>query len=63
MTYTYRCTHCGQIVEITCSISEKDQKEKEMTCPNCGSSDFRRIFNALIMSKREAGSIAPSGPS
>lgn len=33
MTYTYTCTNCDEIVEITCSIAEKEEKEKSLVCP------------------------------
>jgi DNA-directed RNA polymerase subunit RPC12/RpoP len=36
MTYTYTYANCGEIVEITCSIAEKEEREKELVCPSCG---------------------------
>lgn len=52
MTYTYMCAKCGEIVEFTCSIAEKEEREKALVCPSCGSKDFYRVFNAFIASKR-----------
>ncbi|MGQ9519297.1 MAG: FmdB family zinc ribbon protein [Candidatus Fervidibacter sp.] len=56
MTYTYVCTKCGKIMEINCSIAEKEEKEKQLICPSCGSKDFRRVFNAFIARSRGEGS-------
>ncbi|MFN3420719.1 MAG: FmdB family zinc ribbon protein [Armatimonadota bacterium] len=61
MTYTYTCTNCGEIVEITCSIAEKDEKEKSLVCPSCGGREFVRVFNAFIARKRESGGMVSVG--
>ncbi len=61
MTYTYTCANCGEIVEITCSISEKEGREKELFCPSCGRKEFVRVFNAFIARKRESAGSSNSG--
>ncbi|MCC6037146.1 MAG: zinc ribbon domain-containing protein [Armatimonadetes bacterium] len=53
MTYTYTCAKCGEIVEFTCSIAEKEEREKSLVCPSCNSREFYRVFNAFIARKRE----------
>lgn len=38
-TYDYECVECNEIVEIYCSIAEKDSQ----TCPRCGSKLKQKI--------------------
>ncbi len=61
MTYTYTCANCGEIVEITCSIAEKEEREKELVCPSCGGKEFVRVFNAFIARRRESANSIGSG--
>ncbi|MFN3420345.1 MAG: FmdB family zinc ribbon protein [Armatimonadota bacterium] len=56
MTYTYTCAKCGEIVEFTCSIAEKDEREKALVCPSCNGREFIRIFNAFIARRNESSS-------
>ncbi|HID06450.1 MAG TPA: zinc ribbon domain-containing protein [Armatimonadetes bacterium] len=58
MTYEYNCNDCGAITILECSVAEKDEREKSLTCEACGSRNLQRIFNAFIA--RKGGSNACS---
>ncbi|MCS7252768.1 MAG: hypothetical protein RMK18_06315 [Armatimonadota bacterium] len=48
MRYEYQCLECGVVTELECSIYEKDERERELSCFSCGSKSLRRIFGAFI---------------
>ena len=59
--YDFRCSDCGELFTVRCSISEKEN----VTCPRCGSKNItQRLTGFMIMGKpsrgEEAGTSASS---
>ncbi len=44
--YEYKCKSCGQVQEVLLGSKETASLE----CPNCGGSDFTRLFSAAFVS-------------
>ncbi len=61
MTYTYTCTACTEVVEISCSVAERDEREKSLRCPRCGGRKLARVFNAHVMRRADGSSRATFG--
>lgn len=40
--YEYRCEKCGVVSDVKHAYKE----QVELTCPNCGSHDLKRVFSA-----------------
>ena len=53
--YEYECQKCGKLTEILQNHSESD---KDVKCPECGSSEMRRKFSTfgVVMGSDKASS-------
>jgi putative FmdB family regulatory protein len=41
--YEYECTKCGHRYEVMLTLSEREEKEKQLSCPKCGKVSPRRV--------------------
>lgn len=42
--YEFKCNKCEKVFSLKISVSDYDRK-KTYSCPNCGSTDTKRIFS------------------
>ncbi len=52
--YEYRCLICGKISEF---LVTSDNKEQDITCKYCGSSDVIRVLSATSYTMKENVSV------
>jgi putative FmdB family regulatory protein len=45
--YEYECTKCGHPFEVMLTLSEREEKEKKLTCPKCGQREPRRMLSTF----------------
>ena len=53
--YRYRCLHCTHEDEIIMSFKEREQYEKELSCPVCGSDHYNTIIGRTSFSLQGRG--------
>jgi putative FmdB family regulatory protein len=54
MIYEYRCEMCGESIEITASIAEKE-KGLETVCPKCGSKKMKQVLGGFSIGRKPDG--------
>ncbi len=65
--YEYQCTKCKVVFDALLTISNREQEEQELTCPECGAPKPHRLISTFATSSsssapsRPAGCPAPSG--
>lgn len=42
--YQYKCTDCGEVFEVTCHLSERDEFA---VCPKCGGRNVEPVFSSF----------------
>lgn len=45
--YEYECTKCGHLFEVMLTLSEREEKEKQLACPKCGKGGPRRVLSTF----------------
>ncbi len=46
--YEYICKDCGKVMEVKETLAEKE-KEKQRTCPHCGSDKMVQYYGNMIV--------------
>lgn len=46
--YDYKCTKCGEVIEINCKIEELEDKEHLLKCKKCGGTLFSRKLAPFV---------------
>ncbi len=64
--YEYECSKCGHHFEMMLSVSSRDEEEKKLVCPECGTRRPRRLISSFCAGISEgsygrgSGGAAPS---
>lgn len=60
-TYSFQCTACGNIFDLTASIQEKEEgKGEKFACPKCKSKNIKQEFSAANFIKNVFKKDAPA---
>jgi len=57
--YEYRCTKCDAVFDALLSMSRREEEERELTCPQCGARNPRRLISTFATSSSSASSRSP----
>jgi putative FmdB family regulatory protein len=59
--YEYECDECGEKWSVLLSISERDEIEKTLPCPDCGAKGPRRLLSGFATGGSSRGGPMPGG--
>ena len=47
--YEYQCKDCGHKFSAMLSMTKREEQEKELRCPECESSEHKRLLSLFAM--------------
>ncbi len=59
--YEYECNDCCEKWSVLLSMSQRDEIEKTLSCPDCGAKGPRRLLSGFATCKSSAGGPPPRG--
>ncbi len=45
--YEYECLECGEKFEEFCRLTQNENSEEKITCPNCGATNPQRVYSTF----------------